>query len=145
MKKILLASIALTALIFSGCEDKLDIPQKGVILPEDYYKTDADAESALASAYYTAGRFFSNTMWTSAGWNECPFLSMWEYASDNIYAAGNNKADNLDCNAINSFRHETNNSLITGTYECYYMIIRIANLVIDNFDGDKGHFLKSAR
>lgn len=137
MKKIILASIALTALIFSGCEDRLDIPQKGVILPEDYYKTDADAESALASAYYTAGRFYSNTMWTTAGWNECPFLSMWEYASDNIYAAGNNKADNLDCNAINSFRHETNNSLITGTYECYYMIIRIANLVIDNFDGDK--------
>ena len=137
MKKILLASIALTALVLTGCEDRLDIPQKGVVLPEDYYKTDADAESALASAYYTAGRFFSNTMWTTAGWNECPFLSMWEYASDNIYAAGNNKADNLDCNAINSFRHETNNSLITGTYECYYMIARIANLVIDNFDGDK--------
>lgn len=95
MKKIILASIALTALIFSGCEDRLDIPQKGVILPEDYYKTDADAdaESALASAYYTAGRFYSNTMRTTAGWNECPFLSMWEYASDNIYAAGNNKAD----------------------------------------------------
>ena len=35
----------------TSCEDQLDIEQKGVILTENFYKTDADAEAALVAAY----------------------------------------------------------------------------------------------
>ena len=133
MKKIFIALIAVASLLFVGCEKRLDIPRKGVIDMTTFYQTDADAESALVAAYYTAGRFFSNTMWTTAGWNDCPFLSMWEYASDEIYVAGSDKTDGQSGNEIQAFRMDYNNSLIAGTYECYYMIIKACNDVIDNF------------
>ena len=137
MKKILIALTVLSAaLVFAGCEKRLDIPRKGVIDMTAFYQTDEDAESALVAAYYTAGRFFSNTMWTTAGWNDCPFLSMWEYASDEIYVAGSDKTDGQSGNEIQAFRMDYNNSLIAGTYECYYMIIKAANDVIDHFDGE---------
>ncbi len=134
MKKIFIALIvAAASLMFVGCESRLDIPRKGVIDLSTFYQTDADAESALVAAYYTAGRFLSNTMWTTAGWNDCPFLSMWEYASDEIYVAGSDKTDGQPGNEIQSFRADYNNDLIEGTYECYYMIIKAANDVIDHF------------
>ena len=137
MKKILIALTVLSAaLVFTGCEKRLDIPRKGVVDFTSFYQTDADAESALVAAYYTAGRFFSNTMWTTAGWNDCPFLSMWEYATDEIYVAGSDKTDGQSGNEIQAFRMDYNNSLIAGTYECYYMIIKGANDVIDHFDGE---------
>ena len=134
MKKIFIALlVAAASLTFVGCENRLDIPRKGVIDPSAFYQTNEDAESALVAAYYTAGRFFSNTMWTTAGWNDCPFLSMWEYASDEIYVAGSDKTDGQSGNEIQAFRMDYNNSLIAGTYECYYMIIKACNDVIDNF------------
>ena len=39
------------ALVFGAvsCQDKLDIPQKGVIATEDFYASDADAEAALVA------------------------------------------------------------------------------------------------
>ena len=137
MKKILIALTVLSAaLVFAGCEKRLDIPRKGVIDMTAFYQTDEDAESALVAAYYTAGRFFSNTMWTTAGWNDCPFLSMWEYATDEIYVAGSDKTDGQSGNEVQAFRLDYNSSLVAGTYECYYMIIKACNDVIDHFDGE---------
>ena len=138
MKKILIALTVLSAaLVFTGCEKRLDIPRKGVVDFTSFYQTDEDAESALVAAYYTAGRFFSNTMWTTAGWNDCPFLSLWEYASDEIYVAGSDKTDGQSGNEVQAFRLDYNSSLVAGTYECYYMIIKACNDVIDHFDGEK--------
>ena len=92
MKKIFIAlTLACAALVFSGCEDRLDVQQHGVISMEDFYQTDEDAEAALVNVYYTAGRFLSNSMFTDAGWNECPLLNPFEYASDDMYCAGENK------------------------------------------------------
>ena len=125
--------MALAACAFTACQGRLDIPQKGVVPMEEFYQTDEDAQSALTSAYYIAGRFFSNTMWTTAGWNDCPFLSMWEYASDDIFVAGQNKQDGVVGNEIQSFRMDMNNAVVQGTWEAYYMIINAANLVVDNF------------
>ncbi len=137
MKKIFISLIvAAASFMFVGCEGLLDNPRKGVVDLPTYYKTNEDAQSALVAAYYTAGRFYSNTMWTDAGWNDCPFLSMWEYATDEIYVAGSDKTDGQPGNEIQSFRADYNNTLIAGTYECYYMIIKAANDVIDHFDGE---------
>lgn len=129
----------LVALSFSlvGCQDRLNIDQKGVISMENYYKTDADAEAALAAAYYTAGRFYSNFMWTSAGWNDCPLLSMWEYASDEFCVSGSDKMDGVEGNQIQSFRMDNNAVVVVGSYETYYMVVKGANDVICNFEGEK--------
>ena len=59
MKKIFFA-LVIAALALTGCESRLNIDQKGVIGQENFYQTEADAQSALTSAYYMAGRWFSN-------------------------------------------------------------------------------------
>lgn len=134
MKKIFIALTAICSMLFiTGCEGRLDIPKKGVIAMEDFFQTDDDAESALVSAYYVAGRFLSNTMGTEAGWNECPLLNPFEYASDDMTASGENKADGVEGNQINAFWYNDSNSVLTGSYHCYYMIINAANQVIDHF------------
>ena len=139
MKKIFIAlTVVCAALVFSSCESRLDIPRKGVISVEDFYKTNEDAESALVSAYYVAGRFLSNTIGTEGGWNECPILNPFEYASDDIFVAGENKADGVEGNQINAFWYNDNNPVISGSYHCYYMIINAANQVIDHFYGEDG-------
>jgi hypothetical protein len=137
MKKIFIAlTVICSALFLTGCEKYLDIQKKGVIAMEDFFQTDADAESALVSAYYIAGRYLSNTMGTEAGWNECPLLNPFEYASDDMFAAGENKADGVEGNQIAAFWYNDSNSVLTGSYHCYYMIINGANQVIDHFDGE---------
>lgn len=137
MKKITTALVAAAfALGFASCESHLDIDQQGVVPQENFYKTPADAQSALTSAYYIAGRFLSNMMWAAQGtqWNDSPLLSMWTYASDDIFVAGSDKTDGQSGQEIQSFVHDANSGLITATYECYYMIINACNLVICNFD-----------
>ena len=134
MKKIFIAlSVACAAVAFTGCESLLDIPQKGVISIDDFYKTDEHAESALVNVYYNAGRFLSNTMGTEAGWNECPLLNPFEYASDDMFSAGENKADGVEGNQIAAFWYDDTNPVITGSYHCYYMIINACNQVLDHF------------
>lgn len=134
MKKIFIAlSVACAAVAFTGCESLLDIPQKGVISIDDFYKTDEHAESALVNVYYNAGRFLSNTMGTEAGWNECPLLNPFEYASDDMFSAGENKADGVEGNQIAAFWYDDTNPVITGSYHCYYMIINACNQLLDHF------------
>ncbi len=134
MKKIFIAlTVACATLVFTGCENKLIIQQKGVISLEDFYQTDEHAESALVNVYYNAGRWLSNTMGTEAGWNECPILNPFEYASDDMFSAGENKADGVEGNQINAFWYDDSNSVITGSYHCYYMIINTCNQLLDHF------------
>lgn len=134
MKKIFIAlTVACAAFAFTGCEGLLDIPQKGVIDIDNFYKTNEDAESALVNVYYNAGRFLSNTMGTEAGWNECPLLNPFEYASDDMFSAGENKADGVEGNQIAAFWYDSTNTVITGSYHCYYMIINACNQLIDHF------------
>ena len=137
MKKIFYSLIAVAAIVStSSCEDRLDIPQKGVVAQEDFYITDADAESALTSAYYTMAGYYSQN-WPEVGWNDSPYLALWCYASDDMYAAGQNKTDNTSQQELNSFRFDNNNPMVTGAYKSFYQSIYPCNLVIDNFDGDK--------
>ena len=134
MKKIFIAlTAACAALAFTGCEGMLDNPQKGVISLDDFYQTDKDAQSALVNVYYNAGRFLSNTMGTEAGWNECPLLNPFEYASDDIFSSGENKADGVEGNQINAFWYDNTSTVVTGSYHCYYMIINTCNQLIDHF------------
>jgi hypothetical protein len=52
MKKYIFSLLIVAVALFSACnEDLLDIPQKGVIDIDSFYKTDEDAESALTNLY----------------------------------------------------------------------------------------------
>ena len=44
-------------MVMSSCEEKLDIPQKGVLDYSSYYQTDEQADAAANALYYSAERF----------------------------------------------------------------------------------------
>ena len=128
MKKILIP-LALCALFLMGCsQDRLDIPQKGVISLDDFYLTDADAEQALVAAYEAVA---SNYM--TPRYNDNWVISMFNYMGDDMYAAGNNKNDNDDQNQLNSFRTLVTNGIVGSAYRGLYSAIYSANLAIDHF------------
>jgi len=118
------------ALLFSACnEDKLDIPQKGVIGIDSFYKTDEDAESALVAMY---ADFITNI-----GGNDgiyVPYNIVFNYCADNVLAAGEFYGDNDQFASINEFRYDSQSSVIYQMYRRLYFVIYHANLVINNFE-----------
>ena len=50
-----------------------------------------------------------------------------------MFSAGENKADGVEGNQINAFWYDDSNSVITGSYHCYYMIINTCNQLLDHF------------
>ena len=103
--------MALCATMFlSGCEDRLDIEQKGVISADDFYQTDADAQNALNNlyqcfAYHIAG-------------NEGIYVALpvlFNEAGDDMLAAGNMYGDNDFGAEINEFRYTYQNQVESRT------------------------------
>ena len=127
MKKIFLAFLGAFALL-SCSESRLDIPQKGVIATEDFYQTDGDAEMALIAAYETAA-----TQYMAFWWNDNIIYALWNYPGDDIYSAGENKADGINQNELHTFRYPINNAFIETGYKSFFQAVYAANLVIDNF------------
>lgn len=128
MKKFKILPL-LFVLLFTACsEDNLDIPQKGVIGIDSFYKTDADAESALVAAY---AHFAQNIAGNSGIY--VPYNILYNYCSDNILAAGEFYGDNDQFASVNEFRFDSQNEVIRNMYNRFYYVIYRANLVIDNF------------
>lgn len=132
MKKILYPILALCATMFlSGCEDRLDIEQKGVISADDFYQTDADAQNALNNlyqcfAYHIAG-------------NEGIYVALpvlFNEAGDDMLAAGNMYGDNDFGAQINEFRYDYQNEVIKNTYTGLYAVVYDANTIIDRVPDD---------
>ena len=92
MKKIVYSILAIGALFAAvSCEKNLDIPQKGVVAYETFYKTDADAEAALAAAY---ARFAVNVTGQDGSSIYTDYKAALNNCGDDMYAAGSNFGDN---------------------------------------------------
>ena len=144
MKKIFIA-LSVCALALVGCNQSLlDIPQKGVVAMDDFYKTDEDAEMALTAAYDALA-----TNYLAPLYNDNIIYALWNYPGNDMIAAGNNKTDNIAQNELHAFRYPTNNQMITVGYNSFFKAIYAANLVIDNFkDADsqvKKHAVAEAK
>ena len=64
MNKILYSIILLSIAMLVGCnEDLLDIEQKGVKNEQNFYKTDEDAEEAVAAIYMRFRRAYCGNNW----------------------------------------------------------------------------------
>ena len=132
MKKILYPILGLCAAMFlGGCEDRLDIEQKGVISADDFYQTDDDAQNALNNlyqcfAYHIAG-------------NEGVYVALpvlFNEAGDDMLAAGNMYGDNDFGAQINEFRYDYQNDVIKNTYTGLYAVVYDANTIIDRVPDD---------
>ncbi len=121
----------LLVLLFTACsEEKLDIPQKGVISVDSFYKTDADAESALVAMY---AHFATQIASYDGAYIYVPLNILFNYPADNILAAGEFYGDNDMVAAINEFRFDTQSPVVQLAYNHFYYVIYRANLIIDNF------------
>lgn len=128
MKKIFIP-LALCGLLFAGCsQDRLDIPQKGVVSMSDFYQTDEDAKMALTAAYDAVASYYVQPLY-----NDNIIYALWNYPADDMIAGGNNKTDNIAANELHAFRYPTNNQFINQGYNSFFRSIYVANLVIDNF------------
>lgn len=122
-------------------QDLLNIPQKGVIAYENFYKTDEDAMSALM-AVYSKGREIDNA---SGGQNTPSWNVVTRAPGDELYWGGNSKNDHQPGQEINDFRgsFSTNNAHVKAVYRWLYALIYRCNLVIDNFYGESGELADS--
>ena len=134
MRKIIYTLFASAALLapVSCSQSRLEIEQKGVTAYENFYKTDDDALSALTYAYAAMAKNITNT-----SSNQVPFLAITNLCGDDMLAGGNYYGDNDFDAALNEFRYDNQVDPIVKSYQQFYYANYAANLVIDNFGGDK--------
>lgn len=125
LKHILSAIVLGAAMVFSSCEDGLDISKHGNMGgQDDFYKTDAEAEQAVASMYVSWGGNYYN-------W----FLTL-NMLSDDCWAGGGSRGDNPSLEQLNEYTYDTDHGMIAGLYQGLYGIIYKANLIIEKVQPD---------
>ncbi len=128
MKKLIYPLLAV-ATLFGGCEDRLDIEQKGVITPEMFYQTDDDAQNALNNVYQS---FALNVAGNEGIYVALPVL--FNEAGDDMLAAGNFYGDNDFGAEINEFRYTSANDVVKNTYWGLYGVIYECNNLLDHVE-----------
>ena len=101
MKKIFVPAILALGLFAVSCEDKLDIPQKGVTSTIEYYSSDAEAASALANMY---AQYIENVCGTEGIDN--PEQVILNYAADDVLAAGSGFTDHDAFRIFDEFQYD---------------------------------------
>lgn len=109
----------------------LEVEQKATSSTGNFYKTDADAESAVTAMYATyIGEIGGNEgIWSA-------YIMGLNYSSDDVFAAGGDKADHTGFRELNEFRFDTNFGPVSTLYNHIYKAIYSANLIINYFDGE---------
>ena len=136
MKKTLysILAVAMGAMSLSSCEDQLDIEQKGVTSIENFYKTDADAEAALAAAYEG---FMCNVCGRQPDMGGpgiyTPFKIIMNMCGDDALYASGNYGDHEFSGMLNEFRYDTEAEVPKFFYSGLYLSIYTCNLVTDYF------------
>lgn len=132
MKKILYSLLCLgAASLFSGCEDRLDISQKGVISADDFFRTDAEAQNALNNLYQCLAFHIAGHEGTYVA---LPVL--FNEAGDDMLAAGNMYGDNDFGAQINEFRYDSQNEVIKNAYSGLFAVVYDSNAILDRVSDD---------
>ena len=118
-KSLFIAGILLVAVAVS-CEKQLDIPQHGSITVEEYYKTDADAESAVANLYSVWRGSFGDRIY------------LFTLLGDEVHRGGNHATKFAPFPQLLSWTFNSGNSYVAAYYKACYKIIYAANVIIGN-------------
>ena len=128
--KHLFTGIIAIIFAFTSCSDSLlDIPRKGVIPKDEFYKTDDDASAAIAIVYRY---LWTMTYNTSLG--AYPMLK--NCLSDDVYTGALQRNGQPLWEAINEFTYGSENTYLLAYFQNLYNLIYRCNLIIDNFAGD---------
>jgi hypothetical protein len=126
IKNILTALLAVVLLSLISCETMLDTEQHGVETLETFYRTDADAEGAIAALYlyYSNSGMFYNIF----------FLK--NLLSDDFWSGGGSRSDNAENEKLNEYTFDAEHPYINAAFQTFYGIIYRANLIIENVPGE---------
>jgi hypothetical protein len=119
------AKALLIVLLFTGCEDFLDLKPLDQVVSSNFYQTQEDAEKALVSIY-DALKYQSAT-----GVSWAPFSTMADILSDDAYAGGSDANDGMDENEFNKFNIPTTSMIAHALWIKNYIGIYRANLYLE--------------
>jgi len=126
MKKYIFTLCAVFAsVMLSSCnQDLLDIPQRGVIAQDNYYQTDEDALSSVATLY---------SLWRADKFNIARNFSV---LTPDIYNGGGIRNDNVAGEQLNEFRYTTEHSTLSSYFKSLYTMIYNANTILEKYSDD---------
>jgi hypothetical protein len=105
-------------LAVAGCTDNLDIPQHGVAGFDTFYQTDVEADEAITAVYAN----FANIRFNYVFLKNC--------LSDDLWSGGGGRGDNNELEQLNEYTFGPNHSYIMGTFQSYYSVIYLSNVVL---------------
>ncbi|MEI7486661.1 MAG: RagB/SusD family nutrient uptake outer membrane protein [Chryseobacterium sp.] len=121
MKKIFL-TISIVSLFASCNNDFVDIKPEGIVVAEDFYKTEADAMKATNAIY----SFLRS--WENSGF---PAQFVFGVTGDDV-EKGSNPGDASFINAYNNFSFTTSDDGINGYWTGQWQAVQRTNQVITN-------------
>ena len=120
--KYIIISLLTAVLALSSCNDLLDIPRKGVIDYDTFYKTDSEIESAGITLYSDVRGWYYNVMLVK------------NILSDDYFSGGASRGDNAQMDALGDFAFNSESEQIEGSFSGYYGLIYHANVIIGHID-----------
>lgn len=124
MRKSIYALLAAASLgvMATGCNDQLDIPQKGVYPSDTYYSTDDEVASGLAlSMSYINNMAFE-------------IIESINCLSDDVWPGGSNSGDQPGLHQFSGFYISTENDKVQNIYSFSYRLIYFSNVLIEAID-----------
>jgi starch-binding outer membrane protein, SusD/RagB family len=115
----------LFSIVVTSCEDRLNISKQGNLgSEEDFYKTDEDAEQAVANLYYSLHDIYYNWFFTK------------NLLADDVWSGGGSRGDNSSMEQLNEYNFGTDHAMIEELYSGMYSVIYSSNLIIDKVKAD---------
>jgi len=121
IKNILIA-VSAAILTLSSCNNKLDIPRKGVLDKSVYYSKEENLISSSAAMYLEV-----------RGWEYSVQLCK-NMLTDDFYAGGAARGDNVDLEALNEFSFTSEEDYVEDMFTTFYKLVYKANVILDNVD-----------
>lgn len=120
-----IAAMSLLVLGTASCSKNLDIEQHGTLNYDTYYKTDDEAESAIAYVYLKMRALEID------GW-----FTVKNMLSDDFWAGGAQRNDNPGGEKLNEYTFDSENGSISTLFSDYYGVIYNSNVVLEHVGED---------
>ena len=123
--KYIILSLLTALFVLPSCEKSLDIPRKGVIDYNTFYKTDDEIQSAGITMYSDVRGWYYNVMLVK------------NVLSDDYFSGGAARGDNAQMDALGDFAFNSESSQIEGSFSGYYGLIYHANVIIGHINPEQ--------
>ena len=123
------AKVLLVVMLFTSCEDFLDLKPLDQVVSSNFYKTEEDATRALVAIYDVL------TYQSTPGISWSPFITVADALSDDAYAGGSDSNDGFNWQQLNTHNIPTTNVIAHSIWIKNFIGIYRANLYLEIIDG----------